>query len=289
MNQLVKSDAFENALVNGDLEKLTSEQRLEYYKTVCDSVGLNPFTRPFEYIKLNGKLTLYAKRDAADQLRKLNHISLQVVSQSVSDGMLTVLVRATDRHGRTDEDLGVVPFPTGLAGEARANAVLKAVTKAKRRVTLSISGLGFLDETEVETIPEIRRQTPRDPATGERKALMPPHDPETGEVLESGIPDFLDRRSPAAKPAGESAPSQVPPATHPESGADNDESRIMFIHSTEDHIQGFDDAKELADWWKSTEQKRARRDFGLNTAEVDHLVELVKARHGILTNGGNGK
>ena len=33
------------------------------------------------------------------------------------------------------------------------NAKLKAITKAKRRVTLSICGLGFLDETEIETIP----------------------------------------------------------------------------------------------------------------------------------------
>jgi hypothetical protein len=37
--------------------------------------------------------------------------------------------------------------------EDRANTILKAVTKAKRRVTLSICGLGFLDETEVEDIP----------------------------------------------------------------------------------------------------------------------------------------
>ena len=28
---------------------------------------------------------------------------------------------------------------------------MKAITKAKRRVTLSISGLGFLDETEIPT------------------------------------------------------------------------------------------------------------------------------------------
>jgi hypothetical protein len=35
----------------------------------------------------------------------------------------------------------------------RANTILKAITKAKRRVTLSICGLGWLDETEVEDIP----------------------------------------------------------------------------------------------------------------------------------------
>jgi len=43
----------------------------------------------------------------------------------------------------------------GLRGEAASNAVMKAVTKAKRRVTLSICGLRFLDETEVEDIPDV--------------------------------------------------------------------------------------------------------------------------------------
>jgi hypothetical protein len=41
----------------------------------------------------------------------------------------------------------------GLKGEALANALMKAETKAKRRATLSICGLGFLDETEIEDIP----------------------------------------------------------------------------------------------------------------------------------------
>src|SRR6185312_3719783 len=34
---------------------------------------------------------------------------------------------------------------------------MKAETKAKRRVTLSICGLGMLDETEVDSIPDARR------------------------------------------------------------------------------------------------------------------------------------
>jgi hypothetical protein len=34
-----------------------------------------------------------------------------------------------------------------------ANALMKAETKSKRRVTLSICGLGFLDETEADSIP----------------------------------------------------------------------------------------------------------------------------------------
>ena len=138
----------EDVLMRGDLAGLTESQRLDYYKQVCNSLGLNPLTRPFDYLTLNGKLVLYARRDAADQLRKINGISVKIVSQRMHDGLLTVHVQATDKTGRTDEDLGVVPYKSGAA-EIQANSVMKAVTKAKRRVTLSISGLGFMDETEI--------------------------------------------------------------------------------------------------------------------------------------------
>jgi thioredoxin-like negative regulator of GroEL len=63
-----------------------------------------------------------------------------------------VHVRARTADGRQDEDMGVVNID-GLAGDAAANAILKAITKAKRRVTLSICGLGWLDETEADAIP----------------------------------------------------------------------------------------------------------------------------------------
>jgi hypothetical protein len=145
----------ERVLVGGDLSKLTPEQRVRYVGAVCQSIGLNPLTRPFEFISLGGRLVLYAKRDAADQLRKINGISVEVVSRSIDDGILTVHVRAPDKAGRRDEDFGAVSVAS-LKGEALANAVLKAVTKAKRRVTLSISGLGFLDESEVDSIPGAR-------------------------------------------------------------------------------------------------------------------------------------
>jgi hypothetical protein len=41
----------------------------------------------------------------------------------------------------------------GLRGEARANAMMKAETKAKRRATLAICGLGMLDESEMSGLP----------------------------------------------------------------------------------------------------------------------------------------
>ena len=119
---------------------------------------------------MNGKLTLYATRACTDQLRKINGVSLEIVSRHVADDILTVHVKAHTPDGRVGRRLGSVAFPSLLKGEARANAVLKAVTKAKRRATLSICGLGWLDETEVEAIPG---------------AKLPPHNPHTGEITES--------------------------------------------------------------------------------------------------------
>lgn len=142
----------ENVMVGGDLSKLSDEQRVSYYKSVCDSMGLNPLTQPFAYIKLNGRLTLYAKRDAADQLRKLHGVSIDRPTIDFEDDLVIVSVTGHDKTGRTDSDLGVVSIGN-LHGDQKANAILKAITKAKRRLTLSIVGLGWLDETEVDSIP----------------------------------------------------------------------------------------------------------------------------------------
>jgi hypothetical protein len=162
-------DALESVIIKGDLAKLTPDERVKYYHAVCKSVGLNPLTRPFEYITLNGKLTLYALRACADQLRQINKVSLKIVSRDVTEGILTVHVQASLPDGRVDEDLGCVAFPDTLKGEARANAELKAITKGKRRATLSICGLGWLDETEVESIPGAKK--PPVPAPNAMKAV----------------------------------------------------------------------------------------------------------------------
>jgi hypothetical protein len=158
-NQLIKheemSSAIEQVLVGGNLAPLNSEQRVSYYKMVCDSVGLNPLTRPFEYITLNGKLTLYARKDCTDQLRNVHNVSVNIIAREFVEGCYVVTSRATLPSGRQDESIGAVPIE-GLKGEARANAMMKTETKAKRRVTLSICGLGILDETEIETIPSAK-------------------------------------------------------------------------------------------------------------------------------------
>lgn len=144
-------EVMEKVLLTGDLASLSPAQRLSYYESVCRALKLNPLTKPFEYITLNGKLTLYARKDCTDQLRKTYGISLRVLSREITDGVLTVTARATFPNGRHDEALGAVFLPP--AGEAKANAMMKAETKAKRRVTLSICGLGMFDESEMESMP----------------------------------------------------------------------------------------------------------------------------------------
>ena len=146
------SEAIERAVTVGDPADLTTEQRAEYYAAVCRSLGLNPLNKPFEFLTLNGKLQLYALRDCTDQLRRLHSISISITNRERMGGIYVVTARAKDRSGRKDESTGAVPLGN-LKGDVLANALMKAETKSKRRVTLSIAGLGWLDETELETIP----------------------------------------------------------------------------------------------------------------------------------------
>jgi len=153
------SSAIEQALIQGDLSRLTPEQRLSYYNKVCESLGLNPLTKPFEYIRLNGKEVLYATRACTEQLRTIHKVSLTITSREVMGDVYVVTAQAKTGE-RCDESTGAVTIK-GLAGDNLANAYMKAETKAKRRVTLSICGLGLLDETEVASIPNavISRQS----------------------------------------------------------------------------------------------------------------------------------
>lgn len=145
----------ERVLIAGDLAKLTAAERVSYYNQVCQSVGLNPLTRPFSYLVLSGKLTLYANKDCSEQLRKNNRVSIYKIEKEQDGDLYIVTAYARTADGREDVDMGAVNTASAK-GDNLVNARLKAVTKAKRRVTLSICGLGFLDETEIETIPDAR-------------------------------------------------------------------------------------------------------------------------------------
>lgn len=150
------SDIMEAVLLAGDLSKLTAQERTQYLMQTCASLGLNPLTKPFDYIRLSGREVLYATKGCADQLRSNRRISLEITDRKVVGDLMVVTVRATTPDGRHDEDMAAVSIK-GLAGEALSNAMMKCTSKAKRRVTLSICGLGMLDESEVRSALEAER------------------------------------------------------------------------------------------------------------------------------------
>lgn len=192
-------EAMEKALA-GNLKDLTTAERLQFLKTLCESVGLNPLTQPFEFVELKGKLKLYPKSGCAEQLRKIHGVSIKVTERARDKGVYWVRVEATDAAGRTDEAIGAVPMADNAGGEFVADAMMKAETKAKRRVTFSICGLGFQD------FEDMRNDT-----------MKPVH----GEIVDEGetIADKVarlnqtisDAKSSPASPQSETA--TVPPIT----------------------------------------------------------------------------
>lgn len=171
MNQIAtqSEQALSKVILEGDLSKLSPADKVMYYKQVCESVGLNPLTQPLAFIRFQGKEVLYAGKNCTEQLRDINGISLKIISREQIGDVYIVTAEAINRHGRCDSSTGVVNIK-GLQGDALANAFMKAETKAKRRVTLSVSGLGYLDESETDSVP---------------KATKLDFDIETGEVIEN--------------------------------------------------------------------------------------------------------
>ena len=148
-------ERIEAVAMEGDLSVLSSTERLLYVRSFCRALSIDWRGRPFAWIVLNDKMVLYALRNCTDQLRRVHGISV-TESRRMQEGDLTIIeVKVQDRTGRTDTGTGA--WQTGgLKGEAAVNAILKAETKAKRRATLSICGLGMLDESELDTIEDFQ-------------------------------------------------------------------------------------------------------------------------------------
>lgn len=166
----VSEEAIAKLLMQGDLSSLTMVQRAQFLFHFAKSQGLNPATKPFDLIVLNNKLTLYANRTAADQLRKIHGITSKRLyagplrlGDTIREDVYMVEFEVADRTGRAEVHVGCVGID-GLKGEALSNAIMKCHTKALRRGTLSLGGLGFLDELEVESVQKLKED-----AVGEGK------------------------------------------------------------------------------------------------------------------------
>lgn len=139
-------------VLTGDMKGLSETQKVEYYNYRCQQAGLDAAAKPFDLLVLNGKMILYANVGATQQLTSIHKLSHAITSRELVDGIYCVFCRVTGPDGRSTENMGAVEAGS-LKGEAKANAYLKATTKAIRRSVLAHMGLGLMDETEVETIP----------------------------------------------------------------------------------------------------------------------------------------
>lgn len=145
-------DMVSSLVLKGDLSGMKPAEKVEYYNWLCKSLGLNPSTKPFEILNLKGKEVMYAKKDATEQLRKIYGVSVVELTQTIDNGLCISKCRVQDAQGRFDVATGVTVITTKMTPEDTANAIMKSETKAKRRATLSICGLGMLDETELDTV-----------------------------------------------------------------------------------------------------------------------------------------
>jgi hypothetical protein len=150
---ITQQQTITDLVLGGDLSKMGPEQRVSYYVQLCHSLSLNPLTQPFQILKFQGKEILYATKSCTEQLRKLQGVSVTKLEPRAEGDVYLVVAYVVDSTGRTDAATGAVQV-TNLKGEALANAFMKAETKAKRRATLSLCGLGILDESELDTLPQ---------------------------------------------------------------------------------------------------------------------------------------
>ena len=133
----------------GDLSGLTPEEKTRYLIALCESLGLNPMTQPIQFLKFQGREIAYVTRGATDQLAARAGLSRTIVEgPDLRDygGTKLVYCKAEGRlpNGRVDSSIATI------RGAIDENILMKAESKAKRRVTLSILGLGMLTEDEAE-------------------------------------------------------------------------------------------------------------------------------------------
>lgn len=163
-------DKVEQALIGGNLINLSSEERVSLVMATCKSLRLNPLTNPFIFILVQDwendseRLILYASRNCTDQLRMIHGVTeVQPLEQWDEDEMLMARAYLRDRSGRCASDIGAIPRKRyskkkgtwyELSGSMLANAKMHVGTKATRRATLKLVGLGgaVIDESELDTM-----------------------------------------------------------------------------------------------------------------------------------------
>ncbi len=189
------SDAVVLAMAAQNLASLSPAQQVEAIRAICAAINVPAALSPIMLLPTDDRLVPYVTAAGTNNVRDRRGISIVIGDRRELDGIYFVTARATTPDGRTDESTGAVPLvkqdgewkttdsgkkyfsPNGkflpLAPADRANAIMKAETKAKRRVTLSIAGIGFMDESEIDQV--------RGAGRGISVEIV---DQETGEIID---------------------------------------------------------------------------------------------------------
>ena len=147
-----------------DSRSLSGEDRAAYVAAICAALKLNPLTRPVRFLALQGGETLYLTRGATDQLAArhgLNRATLEGPDFRTLENVKVAYckVRVTLPSGRFEEATATLKITSP------ADDLMRVETKAKRRGTLSILGVGVLSEEEAESIPASEHAKPAPPKT----------------------------------------------------------------------------------------------------------------------------
>lgn len=154
---VISGELLEKIQIKNDLSGLSSFEKVQYLRHICHSLGINPDTNPIKIISFQGKDVPYFSKEFTEQLRSLRKISItDIKTEILEGGIYVVTTKASNPEGRIDSSTGAISI-SGLKGDNLCNAMLKAETKAKRRVTLSICGLGYIDESEADSIPGAKK------------------------------------------------------------------------------------------------------------------------------------
>ena len=197
----------ESVVVKGDISALSPAELTAYYARMCQSLGLTAATQPFALLKLNGKLVMYPTRGATDQLAAIHKLTREIIDgpkviDLAGTKMIYAVCRATHPNGRFETAVATVPLNDPL------NGLMKAETKAKRRATLSILGLGMLDESELDTIPASAKTNVEPPSSEDlARATAPKDGPSSDRIKVTTTADAL--KDLAAKWAARLASSTV--------------------------------------------------------------------------------
>lgn len=133
----------ERARMSGDVKALGPADRVALLRSLVDEARLAwGAAPPVILVSADGKLVPYITKAGADQLAKVQGVSIVALELVEVQGVVDATATARDSSGRTNTDVGSCAFDPDVP-TTRARARMVAATRARRRTILGLLGSGF--------------------------------------------------------------------------------------------------------------------------------------------------